>query len=263
MNYKLFIAALLLFVASPMLVSAENITCYSPITQAWYSSSLDSCEYKLFSSTDLVIITANFDSANCTFSNIYCSGSDINKDGVVNGTDLRLLTPSLCVENCTIYPVCTDAVCELGENCSTCSADCGTCPAPPKEKKKSSGGGGGSKLKSPIINNATNEISTSEGKLTLNITEPLTSDNSELGEVLSNSSSQESFLNSENLLSEENASQEDTGNAGNALTGMVTGGDFKSGSLKTLLIVLVSLLVVVLGAVGYIVVKKKRRNLED
>jgi hypothetical protein len=288
MNYRLIIISMLFLVALPIIVSAENITCYSPITKAWYSSNLELCEYKLFNSTDLVLITDKFDNNNCTLANIYCSGADINKDGVVNGSDLRLLTPSLCVENCTIYPVCGDVVCELGENCSSCAIDCGVCPAPifcgdgicqasescstctsdcgtcpktPKSSGGSGGGGGGSKATTNVTNttNATNTSKTT-GNINLNITKPQIPNNSSL--IHSNSSKKESFqeAGSENLntLDEESTNK----NKGNELTGMVTGADYRS-SLKTVLIVLVSLLIVVLGAVGYIVVKKKRNNSED
>ncbi len=44
----------------------------------------------------------------------------------------------------TVAPECGDAVCETGEDCSSCSADCGVCaPTTPGDTGGSGGGGGG------------------------------------------------------------------------------------------------------------------------
>ncbi|MBT6995013.1 hypothetical protein HN865_03220 [Candidatus Woesearchaeota archaeon] len=52
----------------------------------------------------------------------------------------------------TVAPDCGDAVCESGEDCSSCSADCGACaPSTPDEDTGgSSGGGGGSSSRRPV-----------------------------------------------------------------------------------------------------------------
>jgi len=65
---------------------------------------------------------------------------DINDLDANNWTETTCRTSNgttvVCDNNCSY---CGDGVCssEIGETCSTCPADCGTCPSPP------SGGGGG------------------------------------------------------------------------------------------------------------------------
>jgi hypothetical protein len=55
-----------------------------------------------------------------------------------------------------VYVICGDGVCSLGEDCSTCSSDCGVCPVN-NDNPRNGGGGGGSKANN--INNSSNPAS--------------------------------------------------------------------------------------------------------
>ena len=52
-------------------------------------------------------------------------------------------TQSISTVAIKLRPYCGDDNCSNGESCSSCSADCGTCPVPPSEDGGAAGGGGG------------------------------------------------------------------------------------------------------------------------
>lgn len=243
--YLLFAIVLL----SAAFVSAKEITCYSTLNNSWYVTEGDLCPTKLFDVNDLNSITLNFDRTDCATKNAFCGGMDINRDGKVNGNDLALFTPSLCVENCTVTAVCGDYACDASENCSTCAADCGTCPKP-KPKPSGGGGGGGSPRPKPVVNVTSDSTS---GTVSFDVKED--SENANENDN-SDSVSFEGNSNEENSNIQESKNEEPK--KGVAATGMATGADGEGGNIKLMFIILVVVLLALISIIIYIKSGKHR-----
>lgn len=237
--YLLFAIVLL----SVSFVSAKEISCYSTLNNSWYVMEGEFCPTKLFDVNDLNSIAINFDRTDCKANNAFCGGMDINRDGKVNGSDLYLFTPSLCVENCTVTAVCGDYSCDASENCSICATDCGTCPKP---KPPKSGGGGGTPKPKPNVTSPTATVS-------FNITDSSVPEEIEIINTDSDSNS-ESFEGNSNIQESKNEEPK----KGVAATGMATGADGSEGNNKAVFIILIIVLVFLVLTIVYIKRRKHR-----
>jgi hypothetical protein len=254
MKLKLYMFITFILLASAF-VTAKEIKCYSTVNNSWYTTNNTTCDVRLFDVQDLLILTSNFDRTDCTATNTYCEGMDINKDGTVNGFDLRLFTPSLCVDNCTVTEVCGNGVCASTESCFSCSADCGACPVPAKARKSSGGGGA-----APRIINASNATNTtSTAIVTLNISNNTNSEsNNPIDVVLTDAQATGgSNVNSAGNTAD-NSKTNNATNAGNSLTGFATSGN--GGSQKSNTVIAIILIVVVVILIITIIYLARRRD---
>jgi hypothetical protein len=230
--------------------AAKEINCYSPVNSSWYVVENTTCEFKVFNVQDLTTLASNFDRTDCALVNYYCSGVDINKDGVVNGSDLRLFTPSLCVENCSVVSICGNGVCSASESCSSCSADCGACPVPAPTPRRSSGGSGGSV--SLIVENSSN-VSANTTVENIVALEPIPEES-----VITGTLPEEDLGN---VVTEGNTSPN---SKGNELTGFATSEtDGSKQSYKGIMIALIVVLILLIATIVYLMRRRAVRKHKD
>lgn len=111
--------------------SQQRVTTYLinsfPVSSAY--TTFNNVHYNMTNNT-AYNFTTNFTALGCGASNFTIYGND------TQGSNTRTL-------NFTINMCCGNSVCETGESCSSCTADCGACPTTTTTSSGGGGGGGG------------------------------------------------------------------------------------------------------------------------